>query len=115
MWFIVFEKDLHIGLLLDFYGDMLSSRQKDIMNQYYNDDLSLGEIAENAGISRQGVRSAVKKSEQLLNEYESRLGLAERFRAMTNAAEQTAKELENAETLEEAKALASKIRELAAL
>ena len=68
-----------INSLLDFYGDMLTDRQKDFLEYYYIDDLSLAEIAENEGITRQGVRDAIKRAEAQLFEMEQRLGLAKRF------------------------------------
>lgn len=73
------SKNLKFSVLLDFYGSLLSKRQYDIMNLYYNEDLSLGEIAEDIGITRQGVRDAVKKAEHILTETEEKLGLAGRF------------------------------------
>ncbi len=73
------NKNLHFSILLDFYGSLLSPRQADIMELYYNEDLSLGEIAENIGITRQGVRAAVKKAEGILISTEESLGLAARF------------------------------------
>ena len=83
----MFEKNLQIGYLLDFYGDILPERRRDLMDQYYNDDLSLAEIAEGAGITRQAVREAIKKSEAELFFYEEKLGLLERFtEAQTHAA-----------------------------
>ena len=75
----MFEKNLNISVLLDFYGDILSDRQKDMLDMYYNDDLSLAEIAQNFSISRQGVRSVLKKGETILTEMEEKLHLAERF------------------------------------
>ena len=66
----MFEKNLHIGYLLDFYGDMLPERKRSVMDMYYNEDLSLAEIAAEIGISRQGVRDIIKKSEDELNFYE---------------------------------------------
>ena len=75
----MFKKDMHISLLLDFYGDILSDRKRELTGLYYNDDLSLSEIAEISGISRQGVRDAIKKSEAELLELEEKLGLAARF------------------------------------
>lgn len=74
---------MEVSLLLDFYGDMLTDRQRDFIGYYYNDDLSLAEIAENTGISRQGVRDTVKRAECQLIEFEDRLGLAGRFTQMT--------------------------------
>ena len=72
-------KDLHITFLLDFYGDMLTEKQREVVECYYNEDLSLAEIAEEKGITRQGVRDAIKRAEQQLIEMEERLGLAKRF------------------------------------
>ena len=73
------EKDLNISVLLDFYGDLLSEKQRDAIDLYYNEDLSLAEIADISGITRQGVREAIKKSEMHLCEMEDKLGLAKRF------------------------------------
>lgn len=72
-------KNLDVTVLLDFYGDMLTDKQRAFIEYYYNDDLSLSEIAENEGITRQGVRDAIKRAEGQLFEMESRLGLAKRF------------------------------------
>lgn len=68
-----------INVLLDFYGDMLTMKQRAFIEYYYYDDLSLSEIAENEGITRQGVRDAIKRAEGQLYEMEERLGLAKRF------------------------------------
>ena len=75
-------KHMEIALLFDFYGDMLTDKQRDVVELYYNDDLSLAEIAENEGITRQGVRDSIKRAESQLLEMEERLGLARRFREM---------------------------------
>ena len=75
----MFEKNLEIGYLLDFYGDILPERRRDIMDLYYNDDLSLAEIAEQMGITRQAVRDSIKKTEQELFFYEEKLGLRRRL------------------------------------
>jgi len=76
-------KDYNIGLLIDFYGSLLSDRQRDIISLYYEEDLSLSEIAADVGITRQGVRDSVKKSEAILSEAEEKLGLAERFKELS--------------------------------
>ena len=76
-------KDYQIGLLKDFYGSLLSDRQRDIISLYYEEDLSLSEIAEDVGITRQGVRDCVKKAEAILKEAEEKLGLAERFKELS--------------------------------
>ncbi len=73
-------KNLEVSFLLDFYGEMLTEKQREAVESYYFEDLSLAEIADNQGISRQGVRDAIKRSETLLFEMEERLGLAKRFR-----------------------------------
>lgn len=67
------------ALLYDFYGELLTSRQKEIYEQFALDDLSLGEIAGNAGISRQAVHDLVKRCNKTLQGYEDRLHLVSRF------------------------------------
>ena len=64
-------------MLFDFYGELLTERQKEFFDLYYNEDLSLAEIAENAGISRQGVRA-----EGVMQEVEDKTGLIRRFEQM---------------------------------
>ena len=87
----MFEKDLTVALLLDFYGEVLSPRSRSMMEAYYCDDLSLAEIAESEGVSRQAVRHALKKSEGQLLFLEEKLGLAEGLAALKDtAAEMTA-------------------------
>ena len=75
-------KNLEISLLLDFYGDVLTEKQRDVMEQYYNDDLSLAEIADNFGITRQGVRDSIKRGEGIILELEEKVGFAKRYRAV---------------------------------
>lgn len=83
----MFQKDLNIAYLLDFYGDILSERKRAVMDDYYNNDLSLSEIASELGISRQGVRDIIKKAEEELDFYEQKLHLASRFREAGEHAE----------------------------
>ena len=83
-------KDLQISFLLDFYGDMLTEKQREMISLYYNDDLSLAEIAEDQGITRQGVRDAIKRAEQQLTDMEACLGLARRFGEMRDACRRSA-------------------------
>lgn len=73
------SKNLYFSVLLDFYGSLLSERQQNIMNLYYNEDFSLAEISEEVGITRQGVRDAIKKAEKILYETEDKLKLGARF------------------------------------
>ena len=71
-------KDFEMGYLLDFYGEVLTPKQREMLNQYYNDDLSLSEIGENFGITRQGARDAIKHGETTLKELEAKVGFAGR-------------------------------------
>jgi predicted DNA-binding protein YlxM (UPF0122 family) len=80
-------KDYSVALLLDFYGDMLTEKQRGFLDYYYNEDLSLAEIAVNEGITRQGVRDAIKRAEHALFEMEERLSLASRFESMRKGLE----------------------------
>ena len=73
-------KNLEMSYLLDFYGNALTEKQQEMMIQYYNDDLSLSEIGENFGITRQGVRDAIKHGESSLLELEEKVGFAGRYR-----------------------------------
>lgn len=73
------EKVIKINLLYDFYGQMLTDKQKEIIEQYYYNDLSLGEISQCLNISRQGVYDILKRSENLLYHYEDKLCLVEKF------------------------------------
>ena len=78
-------KDLRVSFLLDFYGDMLTDTQREVVDAYYNEDLSLAEIAQDRDITRQGVRDAIKRAEQQLLEMEDRLGLTRRFQEIQKA------------------------------
>lgn len=73
------NKILEQTLLYDFYGELLTPHQKEIYEQFVLDDLSLSEIAEGAGISRQGVHDLVRRCQKALEEYEEKLRLVERF------------------------------------
>lgn len=75
-------KDLQLVLLLDCYGEFLTERQRQAMELYYGEDLSLGEIAELAGTSRQAVRDSVKRSEEILLDMEEKLQFARRLGAL---------------------------------
>ena len=66
-------------MLFDFYGELLTPRQKEFFDLYYNEDFSLAEIAENAGISRQGVRDVIVRAESAMQEVEDKTGIIKRF------------------------------------
>ncbi len=76
------ENPLFMSMLYDFYGEVLTDKQKDFFDLYYNQDLSLGEIAENANITRQGVRDVIVRATQTLREMEEKLTLVERYKAI---------------------------------
>lgn len=73
------NKPLEMCLLFDFYGEMLTDKQKEMFDLYYNEDLSLAEISEHIGITRQGVRDAIVRAEHTLRDMEERLGLVARY------------------------------------
>ena len=83
----MFEKNLHLTVLFDLYGELLTDAQNKMFGYYYNDDLSLSEIAEQMGITRQAVRDSIKKTEQELFFYEDKLGLRRRFTEAETRAE----------------------------
>jgi len=73
------EKIVEQGLLYDFYGELLTDHQKKIYEEAVYDDMSLSEIAEDIGISRQGVHDLIKRCDKILADYESKLHLVEKF------------------------------------
>ena len=81
------EKDYRISYLLDYYGNILSETQKDAIDLYYNEDLSLAEIANHIGITRQGVRDAIKRGEETMINMEAKLGFAGKFEKYTETFE----------------------------
>ena len=93
----MFEKNLEINYLLDFYGEVLSDRKRGVLEMYYNDDYSLSEIADDIGISRQGVRDIIKKSEEELLYLEEKLGLYKKFRNIQKSADELIASIEKAD------------------
>ena len=83
----MFEKNMILSFLLDFYSEVLDEHTRNIMNAYYCDDLSLAEIAEGVGISRQGIRHVIKRGEEQLEFLEAKLGLAKRHEHIYAATE----------------------------
>lgn len=82
------DKITEVSLLLDFYGNLLTSRQYEILELHYNNDYSLAEIAEELNISRQGVFDNAKRGKLLLNSYEQKLGLVKKFIEQKNKAKE---------------------------
>ena len=92
------EKNIEVSLLLDFYGELLKPSGRYAVDLYYNDDLSLAEIADDMGITRQGVRDSIKRAEQQLFEFEKKLGLLARFQQLEYGLDEiskTAREIVN--------------------
>lgn len=90
------EKDIGIGLLNDYYGALLTEYQSEIIRLYYDMDLSLQEIAEQYGITRQGVREVIVRTSKKLEDYEKKLGLLSKLNSVTAALEEA---LENGRPL----------------
>ena len=86
----------YMSMLLDFYGDLLTERQRNCCDLHYNEDLSLSEIAEQCGISRQGVWDTIRHAEDTLRETEEKTGLLRRF---SETEEKLAKVLQDLEQL----------------
>lgn len=82
------SKNLAIADLLDLYGDMLTEKQRDVMELYYDQDLSLAEIAEHEEITRQGVRDSIKRGEAYLLELEEKLHFAEKFKRLVEVTDE---------------------------
>ena len=91
-------KDLSVATLLDTYGNMLTPRQMDVVGYYYCDDLSLAEIAENEGITRQAVRDLIRRAVGQLIEMEQKLGFATKIQSVYNTAKDIRKAAEESDT-----------------
>lgn len=108
-----------MSMLFDFYGDLLTDRQKEFYDLYYNEDLSLAEIAENYSISRQGVRDVIVRAEAAMTEIEDKTHLIRRFHEMRkqlqeiSAAAQQIKSVNERCQDQDIERLADKIRSLA--
>ena len=90
----MFDEITEISLLYDFYGELLTERRKEVMRLYHEENYTLSEIADELGISRQGVHDALKTAERTLAEYEAKLGLVERFAESRNAVTDIKKRME---------------------
>ena len=89
------NEPLHMTMLFDFYGELLTEKQREYFDLYYNDDLSLSEIAEKAGISRNTVYDVINRAEKILIETEKKTGIVQRWmetRKEINAAIKLAEE-----------------------
>lgn len=100
----IMAKDLQFIMLLDCYGEFLTERQRQVTELYYGEDLSLGEISEISGITRQAVRDSIKRSEEILLDMEEKLRFAERLQKLRDnfsEIERTAKEMQSDPEIQE--------------
>lgn len=105
------EKLVEVGILFDYYGSLLSERQRSMVDKYYNEDLSLNEIGDLYGISKQAVSENIKRAEKRLYSFEDKLHLKKRSDNTTKFLEFIKKELKNSKSFEtkETDALLKKI------
>ena len=104
------EKNVKVSILLDFYGKLLTKKQYKLLEDYYNNDLSLSEIAENENITRQAVRDNLKKGENNLLEYENKIKLMEKSLKQEKIIEDLIEEIDSTKDGKEALKLLSKIK-----
>lgn len=88
------DKIYYITLLLDFYGELLTCKQRSVMSSYYFDDYSLNEIAEEHSITRQAVQDMIKRTERLLNQYEEKLMLVDKYLVRKERVENAIREID---------------------
>lgn len=91
------DQAFRMTMLYDFYGDLLTERQREFYDLYHNEDLSLAEIAENYGITRQGVRDVIVRAEAILNDMEEKTGIVARFLKVRSTLEEIGRLTEEAE------------------
>ena len=107
-------KNLKVAYLLDFYGNLFADKQRDILEMYYQEDMSLAEIASSVGITRQGVYDNIKRGEKEILSMESKLMLMDRFLEISdsiNKIEEVLKEnkIDDKEIFSELESIRSKI------
>ena len=105
-------KTIRTGILLDFYGNLLTDKMRETCESYYNEDLSLAEIAQVSSISRQGVYDTIHRAEKQLEEYEERLGLLELFEKQQARAKKALEMINNGDSKAAAKELEELIEEM---
>ena len=99
---MLLEKTTRMNFLFDFYQALLTEKQRSYMELYYLDDHSLGEIAESYDISRQAVYDNIRRTEAMLEEYEDKLGLLEKFQQRQRILEELTDAIEDGSTEKEA-------------
>lgn len=106
------EKYFTLSMLLDIYGSLLTQKQRDALDMSLNEDLSLSEIAENTGVSRQAAQDAIKKAEQRLEELESALGVYRLRQSVNSELEQLSSEVQNGKDTQTIEATIEKIKKI---
>lgn len=106
------EKIVERGMLYDFYGELLTEHQKAIYEEAVFNDMSLSEIAEQYEISRQGVHDLLKRCDKILNDYENKLHLVEKFMKIKESAGEIHRVLDEMDALEDAGQIKSKCGEI---
>ena len=106
-------KDLNMCVLLDIYGGLITEKQAEIMDYYYNQDFSLAEISEHLNITRQGVRDAIKRAEQSLSECEEKLKLSDKYESNRIRTKRIDKILEEIDKLNKNELKSSSLKKLA--
>ena len=95
------ETRVELTCLLDFYGPLLTEHRREVLRLYCEEDLSLAEIAEQLSITRQGVSDALQKGRRQLMDYEEKLGLAQRYRALGEQAQRCLRALDKVQVRSE--------------
>ncbi|MCX7715277.1 MAG: YlxM family DNA-binding protein [Clostridia bacterium] len=106
------DKNFSISVLMDFYGDLLTEKQREALDFYYNQDLSLFEISQHMNISRQGVRDFIKRGEKQLLDMEKSLGLLKRFEDLSEQVKEVCKIAENMKKINTSAVMAVEIEKL---
>lgn len=106
------DKFTQMAVLLDIYGGLLTDKQQDVMDQYYNYDLSLQEIAENAGITKQGVHDLIRRAEHSLLKTDEKLGFQNRLTSIQQGLEKVQQMLESENTSSELAACREEIEKI---
>ena len=107
------ENLVDMAMLYDFYGDVLTEKQREYFEYYHHDDLSLSEISENMGITRQGVRDIVTRAENGLRKMEERLGLVKRYQDIQDGIAVILANAEGIAALNEARFMSEELRDAA--
>ncbi|MBO5773466.1 MAG: helix-turn-helix domain-containing protein [Clostridia bacterium] len=105
------QKKIEIGLLNDYYGGLLTDYQTKLLSLYYDEDLSLKEISEEMGVSRQAVADVIKRSSEKLLEFESKLGLVEKISNLIDQIEQVIVSVDT-ETADKLKSILNEVKEI---